>query len=210
MTSPYSIYLASQSPRRSDLLTHAGIPFTRVHSGFDEADHRGKISDPKEYVIANAIHKGRWVAENSEFRKGIRGPSIVVSADTIVVLGSNILEKPVHEAEAVTMLASLSGKKHTVLTGLCFHFILPSIPQARMLAEVFTTDVHFRSLSESEIRTYVDSGEPMDKSGAYVWTGKASCFVKSIQGSWTNVIGLPLAETVEWLQDAEKIFQQMR
>ncbi len=201
------IYLASQSPRRQELLKQAGIPFTLVSSEFDEASLRGSIKDPREYVCANAIQKGRWVIEKKDFRKTVKGPSIVISADTIVVLGHSILEKPTDEENAFNMLRSLSNKTHTVLTSLCFHYLTSPVSSYKTLEETFASEVCFRNLSDLEIRKYIASGEPMDKAGSYAFQGYGSSFIKSLSGSATNVIGLPLADTVEWLQRSSLIFE---
>jgi len=205
----FKIYLASQSPRRRELLSQAGYEYTLVESAFDEASLRGSIPDPREYVCANAVNKGRWVVENSGFRKQIKGPTIIISADTIVVLGKTILEKPKNTSGAVSMLQSLSEKTHTVLTSMCFHFVKSKDGVFKTREETFESDVTFRCLSDAEIRAYVASGEPMDKAGSYALQGRGASFVKKIHGSNTNVIGLPLAEAVEWLEDSRQIFDTM-
>ncbi len=205
----FQLYLASQSPRRRDLLTGAGVPFTIVNSSYSEDSIRGTIPDPRKYVSTNAINKGLWVVRDEEFQKQTKGPSIVLSSDTIVVLGKAILEKPKNTEAAVAMLLSLSGKKHEVLTSLCFHFYKPQQDQQHQIEEVFSTEVHFRKLSEEEVRTYVATGEPMDKAGSYALQGQAASFIKRIDGSNTSVMGLPLAETVEWLNKAHLIFKAM-
>lgn len=200
------IYLASQSPRRRELLAQAGYEYTLVKSEFDEAILRGTIPDPREYVCANAVNKGRWVIENAAFKKQIKGPTVVISADTIVVLGKTILEKPNNTLEAVTMLHSLSEKTHTVLTSMCFHFVKSKEGTFKCKEETFSSEVSFRRLSDAEIQSYIASGEPMDKAGSYALQGRGASFVKRIDGSNTNVIGLPLAEAVEWLEDSRHIF----
>lgn len=203
------IFLASQSPRRRELLNLAGVQHSIVESAFSEDDHRGRILDPKEYALANAIHKGKWVVENPSFKKQTKHAAIVISADTIVVLGSAILEKPGTPENAEKMLQSLSGKTHQVMTGLSLHYIHPNPWQVKVLSDVFLSEVTFRQLDMMEIKRYVASGEPMDKSGSYALQGHAASFVKSLNGSFTNVIGLPLAETVEWINQADKIFKTM-
>jgi septum formation protein len=192
------------------LLTRAGIEYSLVESEFDEASLRGRISDPREYVCANAIQKGRWVVDKPAFRKTVQGPTVVISADTIVVLGRSILEKPKDAEEAVIMLQSLSHKTHTVLSSLCFHLLLSKEGSYHCLEETFATEVSFRHLPDAEIRDYVRGGEPMDKAGAYAMQGRGASFVTSLAGSPTNVIGLPLAETIEWLERAPQIFQSMQ
>lgn len=205
----FKIYLASQSPRRRDYLTQIGVEYTVVHSGFDESTLRGVIVEPRDYVCANAMNKGRWVIDSPSFRKNVQGPTLVISADTIVVLGKTILEKPKDSEDAKSMLQSLSGKTHTVLTSLCFHYLKSREGSHRCVEETFATDVLFRNLSSEEINLYVQSGEAMDKAGSYALQGRAASFVREIRGSNTNVIGIPLAETVEWLEKSHEIFQSM-
>lgn len=208
MSTNIKFYLASQSPRRRELLTQVGLEYTVVNSGFDEATLRGTILDPREYVAANAINKGRWIVQSSEFQKTLRGPSVVISADTIVVLGKTILEKPKDEEDAIRMLHSLSDKTHTVLTSMCFHYV-KSKERFQCVEETFPTEVTFRRLTDHEIRKCVASGEPMDKAGAYALQGRGASFVKSLRGSNTNVIGLPLADAVEWIEGAVQIFSSL-
>lgn len=134
---------------------------------------------PEEYVIRLAREKAEAVAASDE--------DIVLGADTVVVLGTEIFEKPTDAADAMRMLRALSGEEHSVLTGIC----LKSKREA--IADVETTRVRFAPLSESEISGYVASGEPMDKAGAYAVQGLASKFIERIDGCYFNVVGLPIA-----------------
>lgn len=124
-----------------------------------------------------------------------RPHALVLAADTVVAIGDRILGKPQDPAEAVAMLALLSGRSHRVITGVCL--------LGPRREEVFhaSTEVIFRRLGPEEIRAYVDSGEPMDKAGAYAIQGGAAGFVREIHGSYTNVVGLPLAECIERLRE---------
>ena len=204
------IYLASQSPRRKDLLEQAGVRFTCVHSGFDEASLRGTIADPREYVCANATQKGRWVVEDAGFRAKVQGPSIVISADTIVVLGDFILEKPKDKADAFRMLSALSDKTHTVYTSMSFHFLKGKAGPYKLVEETFATQVTFRPLTVREIHEVIASGEPMDKAGAYGIQGKGALLIERIEGCYYNVVGLPLAMLSIMLEKAGYDFSLSR
>lgn len=170
------LVLASRSPRRSELLAAAGFEFTVRAADVDEARPEGE--PPDEYVIrvaaakASAVHAGEG--------------EVVLGADTTVALGSEIMGKPADAADAHRMLTTLSGRRHEVITGICLR------EGSRILRECCSTAVWFAPLSEAEIAWYVGSGEPMDKAGAYGIQGLASRFVERIEGSYTNVVGLPV------------------
>ncbi len=176
-----SVILASSSPRRRELLRAAGIAFEAIPAEIDESVQPGEI--PEKHALRLAIAKAESVAASraAETR-------LVVAADTIVVIDGDVLGKPESPEQAAEMLRRLSGRTHAVLTGLCV--IDP--PSGRRLAGVVSTDVNFAPLSEDEIREYVDSGEPMDKAGAYAIQGRASRFVERIDGCYFNVVGLPI------------------
>jgi len=171
------LILASQSPRRSDLLRAAGFSFTLRARPVAEVLREGEA--PADYVRRLAREKADAAWE--------RDDEIVLGADTIVVLGGRVLEKPRDRADAAEMLAALSGRTHTVITGVCLRHAHGAIVDAE------STRVRFVPLSENEIREYVASGEPMDKAGAYAIQGLASKFVDYIEGCYFNVMGLPLA-----------------
>lgn len=191
--SPYHLILASASPRRAELLQKIGLTFTIARPDIDE---RIKPGEGKcEYALRNAKEKGERIAD--QLAKDEK--AIVVSADTIVVFEDHLLEKPVDAADAARMLRMLSGQTHFVHTGMCG--ILCSGTIRKMHAEVYTTQVTFKTLSEDEIADYVATQEPMDKAGAYGAQGVGSYVIKSIHGSYTNVVGLPLAECAEMLRD---------
>jgi septum formation protein len=175
------IVLASSSPRRQELLRAAGILFEAVPAEIDESVRPGESLE--QHALRLAIEKAERVAAA---RPGEARP--VVSADTIVVIDGAVLGKPESPQQAAEMLRRLAGRTHAVLTGLCV--IDP--PSGRRLAGVVSTGVRFAPLSEEEIREYVDSGEPMDKAGAYAIQGLASRFVEGIEGCYFNVVGLPI------------------
>ena len=168
--------LASQSPRRRDLLQLLRIPFTVCPADVDEAMNE---SLPAHREVARvSICK----AEATHREPG----DVVIAADTIVVLDGKILGKPADRAEAIAMLQALSGRDHQVMTGLTV------LQDDRALTHTEITDVHFRPLTQEEILRYVETGEPMDKAGAYGIQGYAAPFVESIRGDYYNVMGLPV------------------
>uniref|UniRef100_I2Q2Z4 dTTP/UTP pyrophosphatase n=1 Tax=Desulfovibrio sp. U5L TaxID=596152 RepID=I2Q2Z4_9BACT len=184
-----NIILASASPRRRELLALTGLAFTVLPSPAEEpAPDLGEV--PAAYAARMARLKAAAVA-------GIHPDAVVLGADSIVAVGDVILGKPEDAANARRMLTLLSGRTHQVVTG-CALFGLGPDP------EVFTvsTDVTMATIPESAIAAYVATGEPMDKAGAYAIQGGAAAFVTSICGSYTNVVGLPLAEVLARLRHA--------
>ena len=186
------LVLASRSPRRRELLLAAGLDFTIRVVDVDESVE-GEES-PRAYVARLAEMKARAVT---------MGPDeVILGADTTVAVGSEILGKPRDDAEAREMLEKLSGRRHDVYTGVCLR-------SARLVStEVSATGVWFHTLSGSEIEAYVRSGEPADKAGAYAIQGLASKFIPRIDGSYSNVVGLPVdlvyrmlsRHSTEWTQ----------
>jgi septum formation protein len=177
------LVLASASPRRAELLRAAGIDFDSMPADVDETMHDGE--SPEQYVQRVANAKACGVLARSHGRP-------VVAADTVVVVDGTILGKPTDAADATRMLKMLSGKRHQVLTAVSVSLGGPedACPAATALER---TTVEFASLSDAEIAEYVQSGEPMDKAGAYAIQGRASRFVTRIEGSYANVVGLPVA-----------------
>ena len=172
------LVLASASPRRSELLSAAGLDFTVDTSEVDETPRVGER--PVDYVRRLAEAKARAVAA--------RHPAaMVLGADTTVVVDGDILGKPADDGEARAMLARLQGRAHQVLTGVAL------VRGAWCRVDVATTDVWFAPMSAAEIDAYVASGEPRDKAGAYGIQGLASRYVTRIDGSYPNVVGLPVA-----------------
>jgi septum formation protein len=168
-----ALILASQSPRRSELLRNAGIPVEVIPAEVDESVEPGEA--PEHYVCRIARDKAR----------AVRG-ELVLGADTVVVAQGEILGKPVDEEDAARMLRLLSGRDHLVVTGIC-------VKGRETVVDHETTRVWFAELTLREIREYVASGEPMDKAGGYAIQGLASRFVERIEGSYSNVVGLPVA-----------------
>lgn len=179
------IVLASASPRRAELLRAAGIDFDVQPADVDETLAAGE--SPGEYVSRLAEAKARLVYERDVRR-------IVLAADTAVVVDEHVLGKPQDDADAARMLRMLSGRSHQVLTAVSvFH------PGQIVDTRIDTTTVEFGSLSDTDIKWYVSSGEPMDKAGAYAVQGLASRFVTRIEGSYSNVVGLPVALVFQML-----------
>jgi len=180
------LVLASKSPRRRYLLRQAGLDFQVVPSSFDETSVLSE--EPEPYVRILAESKARDISN--------RFPDAwVIGADTVVVIDGTILGKPRSRAEARCMLLQLSSRTHRVLTGYC----ICCKDADKSVCETVSTDVHFKSLSDDEIDWYIHSGEPFDKAGAYAIQGLGTFLVKSINGSYTNVVGLPVCEVLEFL-----------
>ncbi|BBO79698.1 Maf-like protein [Desulfosarcina ovata subsp. sediminis] len=184
-TTPQLI-LASQSPRRRYLLEQAGLTFQVIPSSFDEDSVRPK--NPSEYVKTLATAKADEVAS--------RYPgSWVIGADTIVTINDSILGKPADARQAREMLVRLSGQSHFVYTG----YAIVCKQTNSCHCEAVQTRVQFKALSDAEIDWYIESGEPFDKAGAYAIQGLGTFLVRSIDGSYTNVVGLPVCEVIETL-----------
>ncbi len=182
-----SLYLASGSPRRRELLALLGVSFDILLTHTEEQRREGEAAEA--YVRRLAQDKAKaGVALAQEDRP-------VLGADTIVVLNGRVLEKPRDEAHAADMLAALSGKQHQVMTAVAI------ADRHDVRCQLVVTDVTFRSLSQQDIRDYIATGEPMDKAGAYGIQGKGGCFVRTITGSYHAVVGLPLVETHELLSN---------
>lgn len=196
--SHYRFILGSSSPRRHDLLRQIGVKFTVIKPEFDEKRLPGE--DPVVYALRNSTSKGLWVAQELIRREGnALTDTLILSADTIVVLNGDVLEKPQDEADAVRMLGRLSGKTHTVVTGLS----LTAVDRDRRITErsqAVHTAVTIKPMPQSEIEAYVRTGEPLDKAGSYAIQGKGAYMVSRIDGSYTNVVGLPLSDMVDLLE----------
>jgi len=183
------LLLASNSPRRRELLGNAGFDFEVIPSGVDEGEpSAGEL--PEEYARRVARDKALDVASRSP------SGSLVLGADTIVTLGGLILGKPAGPSDATRMLRLLSGQTHEVITAIC----LVRAPDQIEALKHESTFVAFRELSEDEIHAYVASHEPFDKAGAYAIQGLASKFVTHISGCYFNVVGLPVALLYEILK----------
>ena len=172
------IVLASQSPRRRQLLGQMGLEFTTKSPEIDEDAFQGLQA--QELVQTLSREKARWIAGQ------VDPDAIVIGADTVVVRDGVILGKPADEAQAEAMLASLSGRDHQVCTGVTV------CRGDKLVTQVEVTQVTFRSLTAQEIRQYVSTGEPMDKAGAYGIQGLGGLLVAGIRGDYSNVVGLPV------------------
>lgn len=172
--------LASTSPRRRELLASIGAEFDVLPSHVPEEHRPGEA--PEEYVARLSREKANAVA--------VQHPSRwVIAADTTVLLGDQLLEKPVDKADAARMLALIAGKTHIVYTGVTLQNTGLEIRDTR----VAESEVRILPLSQSDVEWYVATGEPLDKAGAYAVQGAGAMFIDSIHGSYTNVVGLPLA-----------------
>lgn len=171
-----NVILASQSPRRRELLGLLNIPFTVKVADIDET--MDPALDPKDEVARLSYMKAAAIAHDKD--------DIVIAADTIVVADGKVLGKPKDEADAVSMLCLLSGKTHHVMTGMTV------MQGEKAICHTEITDVCFRDLSEKEIADYVASGDPMDKAGSYGIQSGAAPFVEAIHGDYYNVVGLPV------------------
>lgn len=182
-----SVYLASGSPRRQELLTQLGISFERIVTGIEEKRAEGESA--QQYVCRLAREKAQaGVAQ-------VPHDLPVLGADTIIILNGEVLEKP-HDADhAARMLRNMSGQTHQVMTAVAL------ADSQDVLDCLVVTDVTFRVLTDDEIAAYIASGEPMDKAGAYGIQGLGGCFVRKINGSYHAVVGLPLVETYELLSN---------
>ncbi|MBF0210778.1 MAG: septum formation inhibitor Maf [Desulfamplus sp.] len=201
------LILASQSPRRRELLTQAGLEFEIVPADIQEIMIPSE--SPDDYVKRLSREKAQFVAQKFEdlkfspdtilnqIKDEIKASQTiwVLGADTTVVMGSQILEKPTSKDDAKFMLKTLSGNVHTVYTG----FTLCCQSENRLITNLVKTDVLFKELTDKEIDWYVATDEPFDKAGAYAIQGLGAFMVKSINGSYSNVVGLPVCEVVDIL-----------
>lgn len=184
------LILASSSPRRQEILSSAGVEFEVIPSEVNENFLPGESSE--QHVVRLARMKALKAAEKHKDRW-------VLAADTIVVIDGKILEKPRDRREAEEMLRRLSDREHRVITGYC----LMQASSRRSREGKVITRVTFKALSSEEICWYLNTGEPFDKAGGYAIQGKAAFMVKEINGSYTNVVGLPLTEVIEALKELE-------
>jgi len=206
------LILGSASPRRRDFLAALGLSFDTIVPDVSEAVRKGE--EKRTYARRVAVDKARDVfAQLAELRvkEDLEHPDLaltresphddflILAADTIVVLGRKFLQKPKSAGEAARMLKALSGKTHEVISGVCVLKVEEGAP-VKERAFTVVSRVTFKTLSKPEIDGYVSTKEPMDKAGAYAVQGVGSFLVKSIAGSYTNVVGLPLAELTDLLR----------
>jgi septum formation protein len=182
------LVLASRSPRREELMKMLGLDFTIVPSKIDE----------KKYVNLEPITMVKALARaKAEEVAGLVEDTLVIGSDTIVLLDSSILGKPVDRDDAIAILKKLQNKKHLVLTGLA----ICDTNTGKVLLDYDQTEVYMGSMSEEDIINYINTGEPMDKAGAYGIQGKGGIFVERINGSYFTVMGLPLHKLVKMLKE---------
>lgn len=185
---PLDVILASASPRRKELLSLIFGEFRVIPSDFDEST-LSHIEDPARAVVHSSLEKGRYVAS--------RFPgSLIVAADTVVVVDSAILGKPTDDSDAERMLRLLSGRTHQVYTGV-------TVAQNGIERSGYeSTDVEFRELTDDVMSRYIATGEPMDKAGAYAIQGRGAVLIRGIRGCYFNVVGLPLHRLSEILEES--------
>lgn len=196
------IYLASQSPRRRELLAQIGVEFEVVRL----RERAGRVADvdeavmteecPDDYVMRVAQLKARVAAQRLVERGWTPRP--ILAADTTVSIDDRILGKPVDAEEARAMLRSLSDRTHRVLTAIVAQHA------GRVVTTLSQSTVRFRRITDDEIDAYVGTGEPMDKAGAYAIQGRGQLFIPAIEGSYSGIVGLPLCETVALLRDVTR------
>lgn len=179
------IILASASPRRRELLEQIGCRFIFEPSAAEEV----KNGTPAELVMENALLKARQIATKHK-------DTWVIGADTVVAFGKEVYGKPADEADAISMLKKLSGRAHWVYTGLALVY------NDECWQDFSATEVEMAALTEKEIEKYVSSGEPLDKAGSYAIQGRSAVFIKRIDGSYSNVVGLPLHKLYELCKKA--------
>lgn len=182
------LWLASSSPRRRAILQALGIGFRTVTPGPDLAPAAGPTA-PVAYAVANARHKALTASARVD-------SGLIIGCDTIVCLGNRVLGKPRGIDEARRMIELLSGRTHRVVTGVAVH----DPPRRQTRAGSETSLVAFRHLDASDIEAYLASGESFDKAGAYGIQGRAARFVRSVRGSYLNVVGLPVVRLLELLR----------
>lgn len=184
------LVLASASPRRREILSRLGLVFTVQPADLDETRQRGEL--PAAYVARLAEEKARAVAPQSDHER-----RAVLGADTTVVLDEEVLNKPLDAADSERMLRALRGREHTVYTAVA----VALWPEAQVRVITASTRVRFRAFSDATLRAYVASGEGLDKAGSYGIQDLGAALVSELFGSYTNVVGLPAAQTIELLEE---------
>jgi len=182
------LILASSSPRRAEILANAGLPFSVLSSAVDESPYPGEAPAALVQRLANA--KADLVTARAV------GPAIILAADTVVVFDDKILGKPNSLEDARHMLQQLSGRTHSVLTGVA----LIRLPDGERRQFIESTLVHFRPVTEEALSSYLATQEPYDKAGAYAIQGQAGRYIPRIEGCYFNVVGLPLSRVLTELE----------
>ncbi len=198
MTAEPSLYLASASPRRQELLRQIGVDFTLLAPGPDEDAEALEVplrgEPPAAYVVRVTLLK--LDAARARMQRHGLPPAPVLCADTTVALGRRILGKPVNHAQALGMLASLSGRSHRVLTAVAVAW------EREVASSLSISQVRMDAIDAAQREAYVASGEPFGKAGGYGIQGRAACFISRITGSYSGIMGLPLYETTQLLRQA--------
>ena len=189
------LFLASQSPRRRELLTQVGISFDVLAVDIDESIQKNEI--PEDYVVRLAKEKtlAGWNSNKTKIKT-------VLGSDTAVVIDNELLGKPKNNADAKRMLGLLSGKTHQVMTSVALAVPYGNSTEPELISVISVSDVTFKKLSSAEIQEYVHTGECDDKAGSYAIQGLAAAFITHLSGSYSGVMGLPLYETIELLNKA--------
>ena len=195
MAEPIRIVLASNSPRRKDLLRQIGVSFEQIPSPANEPEPGGLA--PDRHVVHSARAKARAVRRLLEREGKTECATIVIGADTVVSVDGDMLGKPADENQSRDMLRRLSGRVHQVYTG-----VVLLRPDGGESSACVVTHVTLKTLSPREVETYAASGEPLDKAGAYGIQGLAARFVERVEGCYYNVVGLPLSRLCEMLEQA--------
>lgn len=175
------------------MLSAIGMSYELIKPDFDEKQQPGEL--PLDYVKRNSASKADWVLERIASR---REDAVIICADTIVVLDGRVYEKPRDPGHARAMLGELCGQTHIVMTAIT---VVRTMPTPKMVTKVVETAVALKKLTPAAIAAYVASGEPLDKAGSYAIQGVGGFMVDRIDGSYSNVVGLPLSELVSMLED---------
>ena len=183
--------LASASPRRKEILENLGLVFEVITS---DADEQSDLCDPEELTMELARRKGQAVADTLAQRGVLTDETVIISADTVVFCDGQVLGKPRDKADAERMIRMLSGKAHTVTSGVAL------ICGGKTVSAASTTEVTFDALSDEFIEAYISSDEPYDKAGAYAIQGYASLWINGIEGDYFNVVGLPVKKLSDTLK----------
>jgi septum formation protein len=185
------LILASASPRRQELLRNARLEFTVCPAHVDESRHPGELP----VAMVERLARAKTEAVRGGLDPGQSHSSIVIGADTTVVVGKNVLEKPSDDRDAARMLRLLAGRSHEVITGVCI------AGEGFVDVRHETTTVFFDKLTRRDIESYIATREPMDKAGAYAIQGIASRWIPRIEGDYFNVVGLPVALLIRMLKE---------
>jgi septum formation protein len=188
----FDIYLASSSPRRSEILKNLKVNFEILKCDFDESNFTDE--SPERFVIKNTQQK--CLAAHAIRQKKLLPNKPILTADTIVVMDDKIFGKPQNKDHAIAMLLEFSGRKHSVMTCICLGKTDPqSDAEVKMTFDLVRTEIQFANLSANQCSKYWETNEPKDKAGAYGIQGYGALFVESLEGSYSNVVGLPIVET---------------